>query len=273
MADNLIRQIETDIKNFLAEREKIALDPNTKVSTIFNNERSFQLALTYFLKASSNYDEVFMEYYLPKELMDKKVKQVKNYPWNVENMYIDIVVRRGDEYVLIELKYITDSFTPEGNTSTKMVTNFLGSTYLPVEILRRHSAQDIRCYDFWKDVKRIEFLSETFPRVIGGFCLILTNEKSLVKGPTKKASYIDFGLKHGSLSPRSKEWKSKVKISAGRPGFTNKQNYPIDWIPLTLTYKAYALHNLQPRMKYVPKEPISDDKIQFHYYLLKIIPF
>ena len=269
MAATLLKQIGDDIKAFLKGREQMVENPELKTSTVFNNERSLQLALAQYLIGSGNYDDVIMEYLIPKEIIAKKVAQMSDFHWGNDNMYIDIVVRKDDEYVPIELKYVTDSFTPQGNGG--MATNFLGQTYGPVEVLKRHSAQDIRCYDFWKDVKRIEFLKSTFPRVVGGFCLILTNEKSLVKGPTDEASYRDFGLKNGSLSPRVKQWKPKIKTSEGRPGFSNKQNYPIQWIPLTLSYKAYAIFNILPGMEYVPKEPISDEKIQFYYYLLNVI--
>lgn len=271
MAAGLLKQVAEDIKTFLNGRSHMAENPEVKTSTVFSNERSLQLALAQYLKESGSYDDVIMEYLIPKEIIAKKASQMPDFHWGDDNMYIDIVVRKGDEYVPIELKYVTDSFTPQAKKGQGMATNFLGQTYFPVEVLKRHSAQDIRCYDFWKDVKRIEFLKETFPRVIGGFCLIITNEKSLVKGPTEKASYRDFGLKNGSLSPRDKQWRPEVKTSDGRPGFRNKQNYPIDWRALTLSYKAYAIYNHEPGMKYVPKEPISDEKIQFHYFLLNII--
>ena len=270
MTNSLLKQVGDDIRSFLKGRGRMSANPEVKTSTVFNNERSLQLALAQYLKESEYYDDVIMEYLIPKEIIAKKTSQMPDFQWGDDNMYIDIVVRKGDEYVPIELKYVTDSFTPENKEGLGMATNFLGQTYLPVEVLKRHSAQDIRCYDFWKDVKRIEFLKETFPRVIGGYCLILTNEKSLVKGPTDKASYRDFGLKNGSLSPMNKDWRPKIKTSEGRPKFSNKQNYPIHWIPLTLSYKAFALYNIRPGMKYVPKEPISDEKIQFHYYLLSI---
>ena len=176
MADYLLlKQVRDDIKSFLEGREQMAVNPKVKTSTVFNNERSLQLALAQYLKQSGNYDDVIMEYLIPKEIIAKKASQMPDFYWSDDNMYIDIVVRKGDEYVPIELKYVTDSFTPHGKEGNGVATNFLGQTYLPVEVLKRHSAQDIRCYDFWKDVKRIEFLRETFPKVIGGFCLILTN--------------------------------------------------------------------------------------------------
>ena len=271
MSNSLLKQVGEDIKAFLEGRSHIAVNPEVKTSTVFNSERSLQLALAQYLMEAGNYDDIIMEYLIPKEIITKKASLIPDFRWGDDNMYIDIVVRKGDEYIPIELKYVTDSFIPKAKEGKGMATNFLGQTYLPVEVLKRHSAQDIRCYDFWKDVKRIEFLMETFSSVIGGFCLILTNEKSLVKGPTVKASYRDFSLKNGSLSPREKRWRPEVKTSEGRPGFSNNQNYPVDWRPLTLSYKAYARYTHQPGMKFVPKEPISDEKIPFHYFLLNVI--
>lgn len=166
----MLPQVREDIKAFLKGREQKTLKSGTKASTIFNNERSLQLALAQYLKQSGNYDDVIMEYQIPKEIIAKKASQMPDFHWADENMYIDIVVRKGDEYVPIELKYVTDSFTPQAKKGQGMATNFLGQTYPPVEVLKRHSAQDIRCYDFWKDVKRIEFfkrdVSQSYRRIL-----------------------------------------------------------------------------------------------------------
>lgn len=80
--------IKKDIQSFLSERTEL-----------FFNESDLQMQLSVYLMQSGNYDDVNVEYYIP-------FNQLDGYLWNNE-LYIDIVVRRGDEYVAVELKYPT----------------------------------------------------------------------------------------------------------------------------------------------------------------------
>lgn len=80
--------IKKDISSFLSERTEL-----------FLNESDLQMKLSVYLMQSGNYDDVNVEYYIP-------FNQLDGYLWNNE-LYIDIVVRRGDEYVAVELKYPT----------------------------------------------------------------------------------------------------------------------------------------------------------------------
>ena len=73
MAKILLEQVGGDIKSFLEGREQMAVNPEVKTSTVFNNERSLQLALAQYLKESDNYDDVIMEYLIPKEIIAKKL--------------------------------------------------------------------------------------------------------------------------------------------------------------------------------------------------------
>lgn len=268
MATSLLYALETDIKDFFDCIQKKSEDKNNKVSTIFTSERSFQLELAMHLKTTGNYDEVIMEYNISEKVWDRWTK-VASFPWPKKSIYIDIVVRRGDEYAPIELKYVTAAYAPEGGS------NFLGFDWDPealgsVEILKGHSAQPIRCYEFWKDVKRIEFLKESCPRVVGGISLILSNDKSLWERPSVEASYHKFGL-NSAISPREKDWSKPVALATGRPGFSNRQDYTITWRKVKLRYKAFAIYNhLGEEMPYVPKGPISDEEVPFRYCMVKI---
>ena len=57
------------------------------------------MQLSVYLMQSGNYNDVNVEYFIP-------FSQLNGYLWNNE-LYIDIVVRRGDEFVAVELKYPT----------------------------------------------------------------------------------------------------------------------------------------------------------------------
>ena len=268
MATPLLLTLTTDIKDFFDCVQKKSEDKNNKVSTIFNSERSFQLELAMYLKDTGSYDEVTMEYNIPEEVWDRWTR-VTPFPCSEKSIYIDIVVRKGDEYAPIELKYVTASYAPEGGS------NFLGFEWIPeglgpVEILKDQSAQAIRCYEFWKDVKRIEFLKESCPRVVGGISLILSNDKSLWERSSIEVAHHKFGL-NSAISPREKDWSKPIDIAKDRPGFSNRQDYAIIWHDVKLRYKAFAIHNhLGEDMSYVPKDPISDEEVPFRYYMVKI---
>jgi len=73
----------------------------SRENELFFNENDFQMHLALYLRQTAHYDDVDIEYFIPKQELD-------GYVWN-NNVYIDIVVRSGDEYVPIELKYCTRS--------------------------------------------------------------------------------------------------------------------------------------------------------------------
>jgi hypothetical protein len=84
----LVDIVKQDISKFFKK--------NTK---LFFNEREFQMYLATYLLGE--YDEVFVEYYVPKSIFKEE-----DYVWESE-LYLDIVVRKEDEYLPIELKYKT----------------------------------------------------------------------------------------------------------------------------------------------------------------------
>lgn len=255
MSQSLLFTMEEDIKHFFSGIKRKSEDEKNRISTVFNSECLFQLELSMFLKDSGHYDEVILEYHIPKEIVAEMAPHT-NYPWFEDSMYVDIVVRKGEEYLPIELKYVTDSFVP------KISSNLLGSVFTPdknpIEILKRHGAHDIRCYDFWKDVRRIEFLKDSFPHVVGGISLFLTNEESYKREPKKTAVYYNFGITDKRLVPREKKWLKDAKTAEGRPDFTNKQEYYIDWKRIDLCYKAFS------------GEETKSETLPFYYCMIKI---
>lgn len=79
MTNHLLKQVGDDIKAFLKGREQMAVNPGVKTSTVFNNERSLQLALAQYLTDSGNYDDIIMEYLIPKEIISKKASQMPDF--------------------------------------------------------------------------------------------------------------------------------------------------------------------------------------------------
>lgn len=199
-----------DIKSFLAEQP-----------SVFLNEKDMQIKLSVFLTLSRNedgvrnYDEVDVEYYIPYDILD-------GYLWKNE-LYLDIVVRSGDEYVAIELKYPT-------KVIDEQIVRF-GKTLPHTLLLKKHSAYNIRQYSFWKDVRRLELVKKRFPAVKKGLAVLLTNDMKYLKPHKKGTKCEQFSTNEGLHSP-VKHWGGDAgeKMSdEGYPDFTLDKQYFIDW--------------------------------------------
>ena len=170
ISPNLINEVESDIRNFLKQQTELLF-----------NEFDFQMQLAIYLRMTQKYDDVESEYFMP----TKNTSILDGYDWD-SNMRIDIVVRRGDEYVPIELKYVTK----------KVVRDYMrfGVLVRGMEILKNHAAQDIRRYDFWKDVRRIELIKNIFPNVHNGLAVFLTNDSAYLKDPKTDSVCAPFSM-------------------------------------------------------------------------------
>lgn len=89
----------------LAEDLQALLRTNKEL--IFN-ERDLQVRVATWLRDSRHYDEVDMEYAVPKE--ELSVRGVKigsnSFPWD-NDLSIDVVVEKDGAFAAIELKYAT----------------------------------------------------------------------------------------------------------------------------------------------------------------------
>ncbi|MCG3133017.1 MAG: hypothetical protein HMLKMBBP_00103 [Planctomycetes bacterium] len=113
---------------------------------LFHSEADFQHALAWELAASGLATEIRLERPLDHA---------------ADRLYVDVVARVGDTRVAIELKY----------WSRVLAVEIDGETFR----LKSGAAQDVRRYDFWKDVERVQTLLST-GIVDVGFVLALTND-------------------------------------------------------------------------------------------------
>ena len=161
------------------------LNQNTKV---FANERDLQMNLAVYLKCVKHHD-VEVEYHVPSDILSSLVPQLPSerctyYPWFQTNsdkpqeMYVDIVVSNGEEYVPIELKY--------KKKGLKGDVELFGQNMGMGIILKNNQAQDFGRYEFWKDVRRIELLVKSFEKVRNGIVLFVTNDVSYKMPLTQK---------------------------------------------------------------------------------------
>lgn len=195
---------------------------------MFFNEAELQHRLACHLRMSAHCDEVWLEYYVPGGV----VGEYDNL-WH-SSMRVDIVVRRGEEYVPIELKYKTSSLL------FKTFTRF-GSP-LPdrkekeengEEVLRDMVAYNIGHYDVWKDIKRLELLKAHFPQVSGGLFVMLTNSAAYMKEPLQNSNYKNFSLAEG-VHDIHKCWQTdgQAVCHEQRPDFDVSRPYAVHWHPL-----------------------------------------
>ena len=160
------------------------------------------------------YDDVDLEYFVPTNLLNG-YKDL----WDTE-LRVDILVRKGNEYCPIELKYKTKKI----KTS---LTRF-GVDIADVVIVKDQGAQDLGMYGFWKDVKRIEMVKARFETVKSGLSVFLTNDVAYMKPTRENSNNKEFTMCEG-LNSSSKHWQRETKISLAHQGFDLSRDYLVKW--------------------------------------------
>ena len=203
-----------------------------QIDRVIFNERDLQLYLSDRLKSSGHYDNVYLEYHLPKGVNSKFDEGYA--AWETERPSIDIVLEIGDRFIAIELKNKLKSFSTN-------LSRFGEST--DVQILKNQSAQNIGRYQFWKDVKRLELLKQSYKNVLGGVALFLTNDACYMK-TSPKADYKEFGMEEGcqrgGKDSKSLEWNSSIKKDKNGKELLDKSGNPIRKSPAIKLDKTYS---------------------------------
>ncbi len=216
METTLLTNVYNDILRFITEEEQ----------NLFFNERDLQMHLAlYLLKSSNNYDDVEVEYYVP-VFNNRKDKILKEYDWNSE-IRLDIIVMKNNEFLPVEIKYKTR------NIQNSYGLSRFNKEIPDVDILKNQSAQNLGCYDFWKDVRRIEVIKNEYGKsVIGGIAIFLTNDSAYWNENIKKGSaYYNFRLSANNTDT-NKKWTKNVAETVIKkyPDFTLEQAYNSEWI-------------------------------------------
>ena len=179
------------------------------------NERDFQMHLAMWLRNSSNrYDDVDVEYYVPKSELD-------DYVWDSE-LRLDIVVKKDGEFCPVELKYKTKKVE-------RQITRFDEALHDNVVVMKNQGAQDLGMYDFWKDVRRVELVRNRFERVKGGLAVFVTNDALYTKASKPTSNNYLLNMNEGVHS-REKHWLNPESTCAKtHPDFEVEQEYRIEW--------------------------------------------
>lgn len=202
----LIDIVQQDIFAFLESNKELLF-----------NERDFQMHLATWLRKSANdYDDVDVEYYVPKS-------ELPNYVWDSE-LRLDIVVKKDGEYCLVELKYKTKKVERQISRFDEMLDD-------KVVVMKNQGAHDLGMYDFWKDVRRIELVRNRFAKVKGGLAIFVTNDALYTKASRPESNNYLLNMNEGKHSV-IKHWQNENSACAkmnSYKSFEVEKEYSINW--------------------------------------------
>lgn len=203
-------------------------------NTYFLREIDIQIYLANYFKNviinnNSLYDNVFVEYHIPNNL-------IPNCPWS-EEIYIDIVLEKDGYYYPIEIKFYTKKQSIPLQLFGENINNVT---------LEDQKAYPKNHYAFWNDIKRIELLEQTFNNVERGIMLLITNDEkyfNIQANPNINYVSAEFEIYNGRLVQAGSQlnWNGNPKLALGRPQFTVNYDYTINWMPLNLHNHNYIL--------------------------------
>jgi len=171
--------------------------------SIFHSEADFQHALAWELH---------------RRFPDASIRLEKPIATKEGVAHLDILVQRGPALLAIELKYKT----------RKLSVAVDGEAYS----LRNHGAQDIGRYDFIKDIRRLEEISEAHPGAVG-YAVLLTNESSYWRPPAS-GNTVDaaFRLHDGRVLSGDVAWGSCASagtMKSREKAISLRAAYPLEW--------------------------------------------
>jgi hypothetical protein len=194
----------------------------------FLREQDIQLYLANYFINSNEFDNVFIEYHVPSNI-------IFNYPWSdVNNIYVDVVLEKNGLFYPIEIKY---------KTRTQNLPYLVFGQGVNVA-LGQQGAQNIGCYDFWKDVKRIEMFEQTFQNVERGVVLFVSNDISYQNSPLNpNVGYAPFSIHQGRTIPINTflDWNGNLAVGNVRPGLIVNYPYNINWTPMIIPNHSFIL--------------------------------
>lgn len=202
----LIDIVQQDIFTFLESNEELLF-----------NERDFQMHLATWLRKSANdYDDVDVEYYVPKI-------ELPNYVWDSE-LRLDIVVKKNGEYCPVELKYKTKKVERQISRFDEILDD-------KVVVMKNQGAHDLGMYDFWKDVRRIELVHNRFAKVKGGLAIFVTNDALYTKASRPESNNYLLNMNEGKHSV-IKHWQNENSACAKMKSYKSfevEKEYSINW--------------------------------------------
>ena len=174
----------------------------SKERPIFHSEDDFKFSLCWKIKETYEDAEIGLEVPI---VIDE----------NSEPIYLDILVIHKDKWIPIELKYKTKPI--KYNSPNFILDNF---------DLSHQQAYNKSCYNYIRDIKRIEDIEKKYNECEEGYAIFLTNDLHYKKGPGKNALYYNFSLKDSSIKEGCLKYK---KVNEDYPPIKLTGSYPIKW--------------------------------------------
>lgn len=220
------------MKNFDIKRIMEKLSSERKV---FHSEADFQFALAWKIKENYPDYKIFLEW--PVSIKDKP-------------RYIDIVLEKDGKIIPIELKYKTK----------KLNYNTFN--------LKNQSANDLACYDYLKDIERVESLIRN-PTFEKGFTIFLTNDLGYLNEPNPNVGYKEFSIHDGRNIEKdcSLNWgesAGKGTRKGREDSITLKFNYSFKW----KDYSDLKASSANDKFKYLVSEIKNEEKTQEPHSLM-----
>lgn len=213
----------------------------------FSNERDMQVRLACWLDRQTDsqgnklYDRVDTEYGVPLSVLSSGLPDTNfpvkgeggrwtaptSFPWH-NNLSIDLVVKKNDRWVALELKYVTCRIMVE--------SDIFGESTGSSGTLANQATADLGMYAYWKDVRRLEMLCRRFANVIGGLSVMVSNSRDCWNRPKAGAQYADFSMHECAPNQHlvgggELRWKDGTadSVAYGHPAFILQGTYPCVW--------------------------------------------
>lgn len=137
---------------------------------------------------------IHLEYHLPQE-WNKTFCDNYTTIWGTEKPYFDIVIEQKfpNNFIVIELKYKLKKIEIQSDSSSYRRFGEQKPKDTDVQLVTDQSASNEGRYDFWKDVKRLEVLNNSFSKVVGGIAILVTNDDNYLT-TNENCKYTKFGL-------------------------------------------------------------------------------
>ena len=100
-------------------------------------------------------------------------------------------------------------------------------------MLKEQEAKDQGCYNYLKDIMRIEEFRDKTSKFIEGYTIKITSEMSYLKPPTKvNCTYAEFSIEEGFIKTGCMNWSSNMGKGTMRgmeAPIVLTGIYPINW--------------------------------------------
>ena len=149
-----------------------------------------------------------------------------------KSVFFDLLIKCPDKNILVEFKYLTKAYQEEVDGLLLKVKD--------------QAAHDIREYDCWKDISRIEkCVKDTETEIDCGYFILITNDHLYWDKPVKKdAVDIDFSIcewKHPASTKKWGEGASKGTVKGREKPIVIENDYSLEYKPFYKEFKSLVV--------------------------------